>query len=110
KKETLPSIPVTVGDRRVYEWKTGDKTAEAHTDTVTKSEKQADGSLHVTVSRSLPGSQAQEIVLSVSETAVSRISEEGRIHAQPVVLLKLPTALGLKWESDGHKYEVLAEE
>jgi hypothetical protein len=110
KNVTTAPFPMTVGDMRVYEWRTADKSTPAYTNTITKVELQKDGSNHVTVRREPPRGPAKTILIAVSETGISRVVEGDQVQTEPELLLKLPAKVGTTWEASGTKHEVMAEE
>jgi len=109
KEAPLP-FPLTVGDTREYELKTGDKASAAYSDEVTRVEKQKDGSAHVTVRRSYPRGEPSTLVVAVADSGLTRVAEGDTRLAEPVLLLKLPATVGVTWEAGGSKYEVTATE
>lgn len=111
KKEALPPFPMTVGDTREYEWKTGHKSEAAHSDSVTKVEAKKDGVTLVTLTRSYTKGETSTSIIAVSPTGLTRVLDPAESPARdPEVLLKLPATIGTKWEANGKKYEVTAEE
>src|SRR4051812_18766052 len=75
KEVSPPPFPMTVGDTREYEHRTGDKADDAHSDVVTKVERQKDGSTHMTVSMSYPKVGASyDSVVAVTDTSLTRVA------------------------------------
>jgi hypothetical protein len=109
-KENPPPFPMTVGDTRVYEYRTEDRADEANSDVVTQVEKQKDGSTHVTLSVSIVNGVSYKTVIAVADTGLTRLALSEKTLAKPPLLLKLPATVGTKWEAGDAKYEVIGEE
>jgi hypothetical protein len=88
-------FPTREGTRRVHEVRARGATYE-HTEVVTKVEKQGAG-FRVTTAREVAPGSSLKTVTDVSARGVYLVELAGKVHANPVPLLKLPAKAGDSW-------------
>jgi len=109
-KDALPPFATTEGDTLEYEYSTRGKPHAWYTERVTGAEKQKDGSAHVTIRTAVTGGETFSTTFAVSGTVLSTVAKGQDQLTKPSRVLKLPLAVGAKWEELNEKYEVTAEE
>jgi RNA polymerase sigma factor (sigma-70 family) len=88
-------FPTKEGTRRVYEVRFGGKTSES-SETVTKVDKKGAG-FHVTTASEVAPGALLKTVTAVSAKGVYLVEVAGKVHAEPLPLLKLPAKAGDSW-------------
>jgi hypothetical protein len=88
-------FPTREGTKRVYELRARGDTFE-YTEAVTKVEKQGAG-FRVTTGREVAPGSVLKAVTDVSARGVYVVEFAGKVHADPVPLLKLPAKAGDTW-------------
>jgi RNA polymerase sigma factor (sigma-70 family) len=88
-------FPTREGAKRVYEVRVGGIT-HVRTDTVTRVEKKGAG-FRVTTGEKVPSGGILKTVTDVSARGVYLVEFAGKVHAEPVPLLKLPAKAGDSW-------------
>jgi hypothetical protein len=91
-------FPTRQGTRRVYELRARGATYE-HTEVVTRVEKKGAGFRVTTGQEVAPGSTLKTVT-DVSAKGVYLVEFAGKVHAEPVPLLKLPAKAGDSWTAE----------